>query len=154
MATLFIRSGQCTAGTCVGVVIRARICWWVQCGMGVCLASGARSTGDSFACCRANGSGVAGCGPNGVKVTVGSMYMPEWRDNLDPFTGRNVRQLTNSKVTCAKGDRYLRSFVDTTPTHSAMIEVATDIHPSHPIASSDLYLESNRLEQRLSRRLG
>ena len=29
-------------------------------------------------------------------MTVGRMYPPEWRDHLDPLTGRSVRQLTNS----------------------------------------------------------
>ena len=29
-------------------------------------------------------------------MTVGKMYAPEWRDYLDPLTGRRVRQLTDS----------------------------------------------------------
>lgn len=29
-------------------------------------------------------------------MTVGRMYAPEWRDYLDPLTGRRVRQLTDS----------------------------------------------------------
>jgi hypothetical protein len=29
-------------------------------------------------------------------MTVGTTYAPEWRDYLDPLTGRRVRQLTDS----------------------------------------------------------
>ena len=29
-------------------------------------------------------------------MTVGRSYPPEWRDYLDPLTGRRVRQLTDS----------------------------------------------------------
>ena len=31
-------------------------------------------------------------------MTVGSTYAPEWRDYLDPLTGRRVRQLTDSQA--------------------------------------------------------
>src|SRR5215208_5320119 len=31
-------------------------------------------------------------------MTVGSTYPPEWRESLDPLTGRRVRQLTDSSA--------------------------------------------------------
>src|SRR5919106_3153756 len=64
--------------------------------MGICLASRTGSAGDCSARCVANCSGVIGGRPIGVCMTVGRTYAPEWRDYLDPLTGRRVRQLTDS----------------------------------------------------------
>src|SRR5690349_2072363 len=64
--------------------------------MGICLAPGTGPTGDCLARRIANGPRITGCGSNGVGMTAGRIYAPEWRDSTDPLTGRRVRQLTNS----------------------------------------------------------
>src|SRR6185503_18744895 len=64
--------------------------------MGICLASRIGPSGDRSARRVANGSAVIGRRPNGVGMTVGTTYAPEWRDYQDPLTGRLVSQLTNS----------------------------------------------------------
>src|SRR5687768_10947572 len=64
--------------------------------MGICLASRTGPAGDCFARRASNSSEVISRCPNGVGMTVGRTYAPEWRDYMDPLTGRRVHQLTNS----------------------------------------------------------
>src|ERR1044071_7013445 len=64
--------------------------------MGICLASRTGPARISFTRCIANSARVVGRGPTGVCMTVGTTYAAEWRDYSDPFTGRRVRQLTDS----------------------------------------------------------
>src|SRR5215208_7090121 len=64
--------------------------------MGICLASRIRSTGDRASCRIKHSSSLADRCPNGVCMTVGRTYAPEWREYKDPLTRRRVRQLTDS----------------------------------------------------------